>query len=178
MAANRTRSTSKTPGFNSVTLSSSANRVKPGKRLANSTTSRMAGRKRSEKSCSNCCWPLEGAGVGFNGQAYNEENNKPLGYTKSRNAIIWFPNSCAHPCRGLLSGCRKRFGLGGEMSGHFWNKQMAISLARKHSTRHVFDLGIMYSCLPVSFRFVIIHAKFRFCFSSISPQCDDGRKKR
>ncbi len=76
MVANRTSKTSKTPGFRSVTLSSSANRVKPGKRLANSTTSRMAGRKRSEKSWSNCCWPLDGAGVGFNGQAYYREKKE------------------------------------------------------------------------------------------------------
>ena len=75
MEARRTRRTSKTPGLSSVTLSSSARRAKPGSRLANSTTSRMAGRKRSEKSCSSCvCWPPDGAGVGFSGQACNVFN--------------------------------------------------------------------------------------------------------
>lgn len=69
MAARRTRRTSNTPGFNSVTLSSSARRENPGSLFANSTTSRMAGRNLSEKSCNNCCCPLDGAGVGFSGQA-------------------------------------------------------------------------------------------------------------
>ena len=75
MVAKRTRRTSKTPGLSRVTLSSSASKEKPGRRLANSTTSRMAGKKRSLKSCNNCCWPLDGAGVGFRGHAWRKKKN-------------------------------------------------------------------------------------------------------
>ncbi len=50
MEASRTRRTSKTPALSNVTWSSWERRLKPGSRLANSTTPRMAGEKRDEKS--------------------------------------------------------------------------------------------------------------------------------
>ena len=71
MQARRTRSTSNTPALSSVTWSSCGKSAKPGMRLANYTTPRMAGENRFEKSCSISCWPVRGCGFGFNGHACN-----------------------------------------------------------------------------------------------------------
>lgn len=69
MHAKRTRSTSKTPALSRVTWSSWASNPKPGIRLANSTTPRMAGENRFEKSFNSSCCPVTGRGLGFKGQA-------------------------------------------------------------------------------------------------------------
>jgi len=69
MQAKRTSSTSKTPALSKVTWSSWASSPKPGMRLANSTTPRIAGENRFEKSFNSSCCPVTGRGLGFNGQA-------------------------------------------------------------------------------------------------------------
>lgn len=76
MQANRTSSTSKTPAFSRVTWSSWGNNAKPVIRLANSTTPRMAGENRFEKSCKSSCWPVNGWGFGFKGQACDQKKQK------------------------------------------------------------------------------------------------------
>lgn len=72
--ARRTSNTSNTPAFRRVTWSSCASREKPGMRLANSTTPRMAGENLFEKSCKSSCWPVSGCGLGFKGHACNKKN--------------------------------------------------------------------------------------------------------
>lgn len=73
MQAKRTSSTSKTPALSRVTWSSWASNPKPGMRLANSTTPRIAGENRFEKSFNSSCCPVTGRGLGFNGQAWEHE---------------------------------------------------------------------------------------------------------
>jgi len=78
MQAKRTSSTSKTPALSKVTWSSWASNPKPGMRLANSTTPRIAGENRFEKSFNSSCCPVTGRGLGFKGQACTWKRKKTV----------------------------------------------------------------------------------------------------
>jgi hypothetical protein len=47
-------------------------------RFANSTTPRMAGENRFEKSCRSSCCPVNGCGFGFRGHAWNKRKGTPV----------------------------------------------------------------------------------------------------